>query len=186
LPKIVYALTKTFWNLIAKLVYKPKFQKIGTGFYLLGGLRALPLIANKGKLVAGNNFSILSWLYPVVVNVDEGACITIGNSVVLNHGITIWSRSRIDIGDATIIGPQALILDSDGHGIDGGQEKKEPIVIGKHVWIGARAIILKGVTIGDNAIIGAGSIVTRDVPANSIVVGQPAEKIRNVIFGYTK
>ena len=131
MPKIVYALTKTFWNLIAKLVYKPKFQKIGTGFYLLGGLRALPLIANKGKLVAGNNFSILSWLYPVVVNVDEGACITIGNSVVLNHGITIWSRSRIDIGDATLIGPQALILDSDGHGIDGGQEKKEPIVIGK-------------------------------------------------------
>ena len=81
------------------------------------------------------------------------------------------------------------ISDNDGHPIDpGARERHEPItpdetapvVIGENVWIGARAIILKGVTIGDNAIVGAASVVTKPVPANSVVAGNPAKFVKSL------
>jgi acetyltransferase-like isoleucine patch superfamily enzyme len=174
-----------FWGLMTKILYKPKFAVVGSGLTVIGGLRALPLICNKGKITAGNNLTILSWLYPVVISADTGGNINIGDSVVLNQGASLWSRIKISIGDSTIIGTQAMIIDSDGHGLDGEEEMKRPITIGRHVWVGSRAIILKGVNIGDNAVIGAGSIVTKDVPANSFVAGQPAKVISEVKTGYS-
>lgn len=71
-------------------------------------------------------------------------------------------------------------MDSDAHeGLWAGYEKTKPIKIGNHVWIGTRVTILKGVTVGDNAIIAAGAVVTHDVPANSIVAGVPAKVINS-------
>ncbi len=97
----------------------------------------------------------------------------------------ISSKVKIEIGDSTIIGHQVLMLDTDFHGIDGHPEKQGPIKIGKHVWIAARAIILKGVTIGDNAIVAAGSVVTKNVAENAIVAGNPAVQIGVTKTGYT-
>ena len=71
-----------------------------------------------------------------------------------------------------------LIRDSDNHTIIGGKEKTAPIKIGNHVWIGARATILKGVKIGDGAVVAAGAVVTRDVPPNTLVGGVPAKIIK--------
>ena len=93
------------------------------------------------------------------------------------------------IGDNTIIGSGCLITDTDSHPILAAERnlpgwpnytKSKPIVIGKNVFIGARSIVLKGVTIGDGAVVGAGSVVTKDVPANTIVAGNPAKVIKTI------
>ena len=103
----------------------------------------------------------------------------------MSGGAIISSKVKIEIGDSTIIGHQVLMFDTDFHGIDGHETNQEPIIIGKHVWIAARAIILKGVTIGDNAIVAAGSVVTKDVAENTIVAGNPATQIGVTKTGYT-
>jgi acetyltransferase-like isoleucine patch superfamily enzyme len=86
----------------------------------------------------------------------------------------------VEIGEGTLIGSGAMIMDNDLHadlslGADSGvRPKARPIKIGRQVFIGARAIILKGVTIGDRAVVGAGAVVTKDVPADHIAAGNPS------------
>lgn len=105
--------------------------------------------------------------------------IVIGSYCVLSSGARIRSASSIRIGDNTMIAERCLITDADWHDayhrIFPG--KKAPVRIGNNVWIGDSVTITKGVTIGDNSIIGAASVVTRDVPANSIAAGNPARVV---------
>jgi maltose O-acetyltransferase len=100
--------------------------------------------------------------------------------VFLNFNCVILDVVSVHIGDGTQIGPAVQIYTAD-HPRDAetrrsGLEFGRPVVIGKNVWIGGGAIILPGVTVGDDALIGAGSVVTRDVPAGATVVGNPARK----------
>lgn len=95
-------------------------------------------------------------------------------------GSTICAARSVTIGEGTIIGAGALILDSDCHRFVEGEGwitdfegPSKPIIIGREVFVGTRATILKGVTIGDRAIIGAGAVITQDVPAGMIAVGNP-------------
>jgi acetyltransferase-like isoleucine patch superfamily enzyme len=96
----------------------------------------------------------------------------------------ISATHSIEIGNYVVISNNVLIIDHDGYGLDGNTAIEKPVKIGNHVWIGIRAIILKGVTIGDNSVIGAGAVVTNDVEPNSLVAGNPAKKIRDT-KGYT-
>jgi acetyltransferase-like isoleucine patch superfamily enzyme len=95
-------------------------------------------------------------------------------------GAVLCAGLSIEIGEGTLIGSGAMILDNDFHILTAGGWREEmrsnarAIQIGRDVFIGARAIILKGVTIGDRATIGAGSVVTRNVPANCVAAGNPA------------
>ena len=112
---------------------------------------------------------------------DYGYNITLGDGVFMNFGCTILDVCAVTIGDLTQIGPGVQILTAD-HPRDPAQrramlESGRPISIGRNVWIGAAALILPGVMIGDDAIVGAGSVVTRDVPAGATVVGSPARVI---------
>jgi acetyltransferase-like isoleucine patch superfamily enzyme len=88
-------------------------------------------------------------------------------------------HKRIEIGENCQIAYDTVIMDTDEHPISGGNGP-QAVLIGNNVWIGTRAIVLKGVTIGDGAVIGAGAIVTRDVPARTVAVGQPARVIREL------
>lgn len=89
--------------------------------------------------------------------------------------------------EGTIIGPNTIIVDSDFHSIwppenrcnTMGYENDKAVTIGKNVWIGMNCIILKGVTVGENSVIAAGSIVTKDIPPNVLVGGNPAKIIRS-------
>lgn len=97
----------------------------------------------------------------------------------LNGFDQIICAERIEIGDDVAIAREVVIRDTDAHNIMGDNHKKtKPVKIGNHVWIGAKAMIMKGVTIADGAIIAAGAIVTKDVPEKSIVAGIPARVIR--------
>jgi acetyltransferase-like isoleucine patch superfamily enzyme len=112
-----------------------------------------------------------------------------GKNLNVNRGVHIYGRGGISFGDYVLIGPNVIIFSSQHrYNIEGvpilfqGHEKKR-VSIGKDVWIGANAVILPGVTIGDGAIIGAGAVVTGDVEPYSIVGGVPARKIgeRNAV-----
>lgn len=110
--------------------------------------------------------------------VDYGYNIQVGSRVFLNFNCVLLDVTSITIGDRTQIGPSVQIYAAD-HPRDpavrlANLENGRPVHIGSNVWIGGGAVILPGVTIGDDAIVGAGSIVTRDVPAGATVVGNPA------------
>ncbi|WP_431293731.1 acyltransferase [Pedobacter sp. P26] len=116
---------------------------------------------------------------------NPGSQLIIGRNVGMSGG-TISCSLYIEIGDNVLIGSGAAITDSDAHPInpmlrnDSSQILMAPVVIGNDVFIGARAIILKGVNIGKGAVIGAGSVVARDVPEMMIVAGNPAKIIGDV------
>lgn len=100
----------------------------------------------------------------------------------MNGGVEIQSAVGVTIGSGCAIGDEVIIQDTNFHEVDeGGAPKVAPVTIGKNVWIARRAIILPGVSIGDHAVVGAGSIVTKDVPAKTVVAGNPAKWVRDVV-----
>jgi len=109
---------------------------------------------------------------------DYGFNISVGNGVFLNFNCVILDVVEVTIGDKTQIGPGVQILTADhprdAASREAGLEFGRPIHIGRNVWIGGGAIVLPGVTIGDDAVIGAGSVVTRSVAAGQTVMGNPA------------
>lgn len=107
-----------------------------------------------------------------------GINITLGAGVYLNAGCSILDTASVRIGEGTMLGPHVQIYCAEHHQDQEerkrGLEIAKSVDIGNDVWIGGAAVILGGVTIGDNAIVGAGSVVTRDVAASNTVIGSPA------------
>jgi acetyltransferase-like isoleucine patch superfamily enzyme len=123
-----------------------------------------------------------SLLHGSTVYINKGATLELGSGFC-NMNCSISCFERITIGEGVLISEQVLIRDSDDHKIlNSNQVITKPINIGNHVWIGAKATILKGVTIGDGAIIAAGAVVINNVPAFSLVGGVPAKVLKENIF----
>ena len=113
-----------------------------------------------------------------------GRFVHLGKSVYANFNLTLVDDTRIDIGDNTMIGPNVTISVA-GHPIDPELRLRVaqfnlPVRIGRNCWLGAGVIVLPGVTIGDNSVIGAGSVVTKDIPANVVAIGTPCRVIRPI------
>lgn len=113
---------------------------------------------------------------------DCGKNIDLGKNVFINSGCCFQDQGHIEIGDDTLIGQQVVIatLNHDFNPDCRQDMFAKPVVIGKRVWIGAHATICPGVTIGDNSIIAAGAVVTKDVPSNFVVGGVPAKVIKSI------
>jgi acetyltransferase-like isoleucine patch superfamily enzyme len=110
--------------------------------------------------------------------------IVIGDRAALNSFCRIFGHGRVEIGEDTQIGPGSLITTT-GHDYQGELETSfKSVVIGKGVWIGANVTVLPGVEIGDHAVIGAGSVVTKNIPARAVAVGVPARVIKWVDADY--
>ena len=112
--------------------------------------------------------------------------ISLGNYILISPGTSIRSAESIDIGDSTMIASDVVITDSDWHGIYDRTDyvaTPKPVKIHKNVWIGERSIILKGTQIGENSIIGAGSVVHGDIPPNSVYAGNPAKEVKKLDEG---
>ena len=113
-----------------------------------------------------------------------GRHVHFGNNVYANFGLTMVDDTHIYVGDCTMFGPNVIVA-SAGHPIRPDLRAKAyqynfPVHIGKNCWIGAGAVIVPGVSIGDNTVIGAGSVVTKDIPANSVAVGNPCRVLREI------
>ncbi len=121
-------------------------------------------------------------------NADYGRNIRVGKNVFINSGCCFQDQGGIEIGDNALIGQQVVIatlnhyLQPDKRG----NMFPVPVKIGNNVWIGAKATILPGVTIGNGAVIAAGAVVTKDVPENTVVAGIPARIIKNIKDRRTK
>jgi acetyltransferase-like isoleucine patch superfamily enzyme len=111
---------------------------------------------------------------------DFGQNITIGKGVFINHACTFMDRGGITIEDDVKIGPKVNLITTN-HPIDPSDRRatlSTPIQIKRNAWIGAGATVLPGITIGENSVVGAGSVVTRDVPPNVMVAGVPAKIVK--------
>ncbi len=109
--------------------------------------------------------------------------INIGDCVLVSPGCRISACHEISIGDSTMLANGVYITDSDWHGIyDRVERPKEPtpVIVGKNVWLGDNCTILKGVAIGDNSIVASKAVVTKDIPANVIVAGNPAKIVKEL------
>ena len=113
---------------------------------------------------------------------DYGKNISVGERVFINSGCCFQDQGGIEIGNDVLIGQQVVIatLNHELTPTKRANMLPAPVKIGNNVWIGAHATILAGVTIGDNSVIAAGAVVTKDVPANVVVAGVPAKVIKNI------
>lgn len=168
--------------------------RMAFGIKIAGGYRlaGLPLIRAGGRnsrIEIGENFTAISRIKDnpigvphrvIIRTVSDNAEVVIGRDVGMS-GCVVSATKSIHMGDRVLLGSGALVFDSDLHplepGVRRGRGKCAPIVIEDDVFIGARAIVLKGVTIGKGAVVGAGAVVTKNVPAGAHVAGNPAKVI---------
>ena len=112
-----------------------------------------------------------------------GVDISVGRNVFVNQNCTFYDLGGLDIADDVMIGPNVSIITA-GHPLEPSQRRAatigKPIVIERNVWIAAGATIVGGVTVGENSVVAAGSVVTKDVPPNTLVGGNPARVIRSI------
>lgn len=111
--------------------------------------------------------------------------LVIGNGNAFNNNVSLICMGKISTGDHCLIGDQVMIYDCDWHEIDPQHRSRSvgpvrPVIIGNNAWFGSRVMVLKGVTIGDNSVIAAASVVTKPIPANCIAAGNPAKVIRSI------
>lgn len=150
------------------------------------------------RIVIGDNVHFISsWrrasaaalAHPVRLRVfGSKASISLGDGCELSGSSITCRSTSVTLGRKVLLAPNVIIVDSDFHApwpaearqSEPGIERDRPVVIGDYAWIGMNSIILKGVTIGRGAIIGAGSVVTRDIPANAVACGAPARVVRIV------
>jgi maltose O-acetyltransferase len=108
--------------------------------------------------------------------------IRIGNDCFVNAGTIIFSELAVTLGNDVALANEVYVMDSPSHGIEGRNPEPKPVVIGDGTWVGARAIVLPGVTIGRRVAVGAGAVVTRDVPDDVLVAGNPARVVRPLSY----
>lgn len=130
------------------------------------------------KLFAGHAPESVGYFTPLQIDFPQQ--VQFGKNVFINHHLTMMSIGGITIGDNVQIGPNVMMAtdnhDTDNHAV----LRCRSIVLKENVWVGANVVILPGVTVGKNSIIGAGSIVTKDVPANVVVAGNPARVLKKL------
>ncbi len=167
-----------------KLAIHKTAQIVNNGYFTLGLPKGffptsnpcMLTLAEDSKLIINGSVRIGKG---AIIEVHKNACLELGKNVCVNSNTTIISSQNIKIGDNTCISWGVEIIDTDFHRMAReGAVVAAPIEIGNHVFIGRRAMVMKGVKIADGAVIAAGAIVTRDVPANCLVVGVPAQVIK--------
>lgn len=171
------------------------FRKKGVSYGDNATVMGKVSIIGPGRITIGNNFCMTSGehINPISANLQgsfytdsPNAKIIIGDNVGMSS-TRIWIHDKLTIGNNVKVGACVLLIDTDTHPIDYTVRRTSnegtnsaPIVIEDDVWIGAHSIVLKGVTIGARSIIGAGSVVTKDIPSDCIAAGNPCKVVREL------
>ena len=194
---LVYMTRRTRWHLggvWGRLVLR--LYGVQFGNHLQMGSAPLVQRHREARIRLGNDVTILNTLVENLAGIAHrtvlcatrpGAELVIGNKVGIS-GAVLYAWQRIEIGDRVAIGAGATVYDSDFHPLDPAARDRgdvsqvgvAPVVIESDVWLSARCMVLKGVTIGRGAVVGAGAVVTKDVPPGTIVAGVPARVVGHV------
>jgi peptidoglycan/LPS O-acetylase OafA/YrhL/acetyltransferase-like isoleucine patch superfamily enzyme len=168
-PRNVLLVLRSRWQL-------RKCTAIGRFPRVVGKVRVL----NGGRISIGERPLLMGTLVPSEIVALLGGEVEIGDRVFINYGVSIAARQLVRIGNRCQIGNWSILMDDDFHQVESKDRpaRPEPIILEDDVWLGARVIVLKGVTIGKGAVVGAGSVVTRDIPPRSVAVGVPARVVR--------
>ena len=165
-------------------MFGKNLQIPGKVLWLIRGARIT--IGDNFYLSSGNGVNPIASNLQADVYVEPGATLTIGNNVGMSS-TRLWIHESARIGNNVKIGGCVLITDTDAHPMDymarrssNEGTKSAPVVIEDDVWVGAHCIILKGVTIGARSIIGAGSVVTKNIPADCVAAGNPCKVIKSL------
>ena len=161
-------------TLVATAYYRYVRRCIGRGTIVREGSQ----LFNCANIKIGNDCLLQGSVY---LRAGVEGSIILGNGCALNSFCNFFGHGGITIGDDTQCGPGTTITTSSHNYMNDLTIEYKRVVIGKDVWIGANAIILPGVTIGDGCVIGAGSVVTTDLPPHCVVVGNPARVIKTII-----
>lgn len=171
--------------------------RIMDSLYIRKSPKSSIIIGDNFKFASGGGYNPISANVKGYIRVDDDAKVSIGNDCGLSS-TTLWVKKSLSIGDNVLIGGGCLIMDTDCHSLDWQQRgcrggidsqgryvdalnaKCAPVVIENDVLIGARSIILKGVTIGARSVIGAGSVVTQSIPEDCIAAGNPCKVIKKI------
>lgn len=178
---LIYPKAQVFFHKTSQITIFDNAQlNIGKNWPNIKSKQTSLVVNEKAKLIVNSCFTVYSGANIII---NKKAILELGSGYT-NNDVEIICFKHIKIGHGVAISKGVIIRDSDNHTINGNNEEVEkPIIIGNHVWIGMRAIILKGVKIGNGAIIAAGAIVTKDVPEKTLVAGVPAKPIKeNVIW----
>jgi len=147
-------------------------------------LRGRPRINNSGHLIVHDRVQLVSTTATLELATAPTATLEIGSQTFINYGTSVSASERVTIGSHCFIGTFVLIMDNDFHRLEPERRTErpdsKPVVIGDNVWLGASVIVIPGVTIGHGCAIGAGSVVTRNIPPRSLAVGSPARVIREL------
>lgn len=150
----------------------------------LGGrvtLRGRPSIVNDGTMTFGDRVRLVSTVATLELVSLPGGHLEIGNNVFINYGSSLVAGAHVVIGDDCLIGTHVMVMDCDFHRVEdkAWDTTGDPIVLEERVWLGNRSMVLKGVRIGHDAVVAAGSLVTHDVPPRTVVAGVPSRIIRS-------
>lgn len=141
-----------------------------------------PFVNNQGSLRIGDRVRLASEVSTLELSVGPEGLLEIGDGVLINHGCSIGATKHVRIGDRCNLGSQSILIDNAFHELDPDRRDSRPdpapVVLEDNVWLAARVIVLPGVTIGKNSVVGAGSVVTRDLPPDVLAAGVPARVIR--------
>ena len=152
-----------------------KVAKVGRRARVLGR----PVV-DASDLEIGDDFKI--WSAHRKTLVSGWGRIRIGDRVFINVGTTLLSVVEIVIGDDVAMANEVYVMDSNSHGVEGRAHVEAPVRIGAGTWLGARSMVLPGVTIGKRVLVAAGAVVTRDVPDDVLVAGNPARVVRSLVY----
>lgn len=167
---------------LSAFIHKSARINITNGFFLINDgmrvkepFRGMLEMNENSEINVKNSFSIYSGANIIIL---KGASLNLGSGYI-NRNVKIRCYKEISIGENVAISEDVTFWDSDAHTIRGKEEySTQPITIGNHVWIGTKAIILKGVSLGNGCVVAAGSVVTKSFPAISLIAGNPARLIR--------
>ena len=177
--KLLYALYTPFQNIKLAVVGIKTRGLVFTGGSLFVNRckNASISVGKKCRFMSkswGNNIGLN---HQCMLSTEKGAVLAIGDNCSFS-GVSIWCFEKITIGNHVRVGANCLIIDGDAHQDDPRSGRNSPIIIEDNVWLGANVVVKKGVTIGRNSVIGMNSVVTKDIPANCIAIGNPCVVVK--------
>ncbi|UCD85608.1 MAG: acyltransferase [Deltaproteobacteria bacterium] len=185
-PYIVKHLSAQFQNWYVNYFLRPQFEHLGKEFIFVGSrhieITGWPItLGDYANVVATPDRKVRLTVWS---NREDRGRIRLGDYCLICPGVRISSASEIVIGDNCMMAQGVYITDSDWHDIYDRSviigEKSAPIRIGNNVWLGDSVIVCKGVTIGDNSVIGAGAVVVKEIPPNVVAAGNPAVVVKHL------